>query len=102
MTIKEQVVTLKKNRLDLEHSTIMQERGVSLGVMVGYPITVVNLVIVLRWHLEPWFPLLLSLLAILWVPFYLWFDDRTKKVQVKQAEIESLIRELEGPEPSSS
>jgi len=35
MAIREQVVTLKKNRLDLEHSTIMQERGVSLGVMVG-------------------------------------------------------------------
>ena len=100
MTIREQIVNLRKNKLDLEHSTIMQERGMSLGVAVGYPITILNLIIALQWHLEPWLPLLVSLLVILWVPFYLWFDDRSRKVRVKQAEIDALIRELEGPEPS--
>ena len=95
-------MSLKKNRLDLEHATIMQERGVYLATMIGYPITVINLIITFGLYLEPWFPVLLAVLMVPLTLFYMLFDDRTMRVRVKQAEIEALIKELEGPlEPPS-
>ena len=95
MSSRDQVVALRKNRLDLEHATIMQERGIFLATAVGYPVTALNLVISLRLDQEPWFPLLVVLLAALWAPFYMWYDDRTVRIQAKQAEIDALISELE-------
>jgi hypothetical protein len=89
------MVSLRKNRLDLEHSAIMQERGVYLGLVVGYPFTILNIIVALGWHLEPWFPLVLVLIAVSWTPLYLLFNDRNKQVQQKQAEIEALINLLE-------
>jgi len=95
MSSREQVIALRKNRLDLEHATIIQERGIFLATAVGYPVTALNLIISFRLDREPWFPLLVTFLAILWVPFYLWYDDRTRRVRAKQEEIDALISELE-------
>ena len=79
--------TIKKNKIDLKHQTILQERNAILLALIGVPLTVVNLLVsVLKIDLAD------SLAAAFVLGIFLWNKklDYDKKIQ------NNIINELDG------
>jgi hypothetical protein len=46
----EAILTLRKNRLDIEHQAILQDREVILVAETGIPITAANIIVTAQWY----------------------------------------------------
>jgi len=90
------VVQLKKNKLDLQHGMIMQERGIFLGLVFGYPFTVLNLIFASQFYLNDGFLLGVLVLLIPWGYFINRFLLVSKRAVAKQDEIDLLVEQFSG------
>jgi hypothetical protein len=58
---EETIWTLRKNKLDMEHQALLQDREMILIAETGFPITMINVVVTAQWYT---YPLIVSIVAI--------------------------------------
>jgi hypothetical protein len=95
MDRQEAILTLRKNKLDMEHEELLQDRNVIVITEVGTPITLINVIAVAQ-------PYVLSsltsiiLASVVFMGITEWFRRRNKRAIVnKRDEIDSFIQELQ-------
>lgn len=47
------IITLRKNKLDMGHQALLQDREVILIAETGVPITAINIVVTAQWYTFP-------------------------------------------------
>lgn len=97
----EAILTLRKNKLDIEHQALLQDREIILIAETGIPLTVANIVVTAQWYAPPNLAGVLVASSIV-VGGVEWLRRRKNRQLVeKRTEIDRFISEL-ATAPSSA
>jgi len=94
MDKNEMILTLRKNKLDMEHEALLQEREIILIAETGIPITALNITITAQLYAHP-LPVVVVAASALAIGFIEWLRRRNnKRITEKRQEIDQFILEL--------
>lgn len=90
----EAILSLRKNKLEMEHQALLQDREVILIAETGVPITVANIVVAAQWYTHPAITMVLLVSSVI-VAIVEWLR-RKKNTEIanRRQEIERFIAEL--------
>ena len=87
-------MTLRKNKLDMEHDELLQDRNLIVITEIGFPITLINIAVAIKLNISliplTVFAGLVVMGVVEWVRRY-----NKKKIVEKRNEINAFIRKLE-------
>jgi delta 1-pyrroline-5-carboxylate dehydrogenase len=96
---EEAVLNLRKNKLDMEHEELLQDRNVIVITEVGIPITLINAIIATSVY-TPDLVASLTLATVVFMGITEVFRRRNKrKILSKRNEIDAFIREIQTHSP---
>ena len=95
MDREEAVLTLRKNKLDMEHEELLQDRNVIVITEIGTPITLINVIVTAQLYILSYLTSIIFA-SIVFMGIIEWFRRRNKRTIVnKRNEINLFIRELQ-------
>lgn len=90
----EAILTLRKNKLDMEHEELLQDRNVIVITEIGTPITLINVIITTQIYMLGLTTIIFA--GLVFMAIIEWFRRRNKKAIVKKRnEIDQFIRQLQ-------
>jgi hypothetical protein len=94
MDKEEAVLTLRKNKLDMEHQELLQDRNIIVITEAGFPLTLINIIITAQLYMSSIIASII-LASLLFMGVIEWFRRRNKaEIINKRNEIDVFIRQL--------
>lgn len=92
---RELAIKLHKNKIDLRHKVLLQRQQVILAFLVGFPITMANLVISFNLHTNKDAMLyVIPFFAIVFSLFNRFREENLQKLHTIEDEIDGLLRNI--------
>jgi hypothetical protein len=91
----ETILTLRKNKLDMEHDTLLQDRNVIVLTEAGLPITVFNLVITAQLYNSTSLALIAIVVAFTMGVIEFFRRRNSEEIAKKHEAVDILVRQVE-------
>jgi hypothetical protein len=99
MDKEEAILTLKKNKLDMEHDALLQDRSAIVITEAGLPITIINLIIAAQLY-DPTSLVLIAITVAMIVSIIELLRQRnSREIKNKHHEIDVLVRQFQTQSP---
>jgi predicted HAD superfamily hydrolase len=99
MDKEEAILTLQKNKLDLEHEALLQDRNVILITEVGLPLTVLNIIVTAQLYSGNMIGGILIVSGVLLAVIERFRRSNEIELKKKRRKIDTFLKELQGKTP---